>query len=198
MMNRRRRNPGLRDFASGNMLQMIGGAGAGYFGARILPASLPMLAQYNTGIAGIGLNLGTGLGISWALSKFWGRQAGIGAMVGTGLAVAVRLYETYMAPPVAAVVSAPAAAMSGDLGYYVSDRFPYPQGTDGPYSAYPGSPFLANPPFPSTSASAVRAAAAASSVAAQLPVSTAPNTSYGSAGSLPGAPQADRWSSVWS
>ena len=33
------------------------------------------------------------------------------------------------------------------LRYYDADRFPFPQGTNGPWSAFPGSPSLAHPPF---------------------------------------------------
>jgi hypothetical protein len=33
------------------------------------------------------------------------------------------------------------------LRYYDADRFPFPQGINGPWSAFPGSPALANPPL---------------------------------------------------
>ena len=59
--------------------------------------------------------------------------------------------------------------MSGDLAYYVDDRFPYPQGPGGPYVSFPGNPSLSNPPFPATSAAAVRAGAAAASAALPAP-----------------------------
>jgi hypothetical protein len=61
--------------------------------------------------------------------------------------------------------SVTSAAMSGDLAYYVDDRFPFPQGAGGPYVNFPGNPSLSNPPFPATSAAAVRAGAAAAAAA---------------------------------
>jgi hypothetical protein len=33
------------------------------------------------------------------------------------------------------------------MGYYDTDIFPFPQGTAGPFQAFPGTPGLANPPF---------------------------------------------------
>ena len=193
--HRRRRNPSLRQFASGNMLHMVGGGALGFFGSRFIPQNVPFLAPYNTGLPGYGLNLLSGFGISWAVGKFWSRQAGIGAMVGTGLAVLSRIIVEKMGTATPSGASAMAGDMDFDLGYYISDRFPYPQGSGGPYDAYPGSPYLLNPPFPSTSAAAVRAGAAAASLANMQPM--AAGSIVGAPASLPGAPQADRWSSVW-
>ena len=183
---------------------MIGGGAVGFFGSRFIPQNLPMLAQYNTGFMGYGLNALTGLGISWALGKFWNRQAGVGALVGTGLAVLSRIVvEQFGTATPSATTTAPSSAAPGvsgdmdfDLGYYISDRFPYPQGSGGPFDAYPGTPWLQNPPFPATSAAAVRAGAAAAAVANQLALPS--GSIVGSPAALPGAPQADRWSSVWS
>ena len=33
------------------------------------------------------------------------------------------------------------------MGYYDTDVFPFPQGTGGPFQAFPGTPGLHNPPF---------------------------------------------------
>jgi len=162
-----------------------------------------MLAQYNTGVVGYALNGATGLALSWALGKFWSRSAGIGGLVGTGLAVLSRIVvEQFGTATPSGTSIAPSSAAPGvsgdmdfDLGYYISDRFPYPQGAGGPFDAYPGSPYLQNPPFPSTSAAAVRAGAAAAAVANQLALPS--GSIVGAPASLPGAPQADRWSSVW-
>jgi hypothetical protein len=192
---RRRGNPSLRSFASGNMLHMIGGGAAGFFGSRFIPQNVPFLAPYNVGFAGYGLDLLSGLGISWALGKFWSKQAGVGAMVGTGLAVLSRIIVEKMAPATPSGATAMAGDLDFDLGYYISDRFPYPQGTAGPFDAYPGTPYLSNPPFPSTSAAAVRAGAAAAATANQLSLPS--GSIVGAPASIPGAPQADRWSSVW-
>src|SRR5580704_10922072 len=72
--NRRRRsNPSLRELTSGSMISMVGGAGIGFFGARMIPQNLPFLSTYNSGITGYLLNAGSGLAISWLLGKFWNR-----------------------------------------------------------------------------------------------------------------------------
>ena len=159
--HRRRRNASrsgaLTQFASGGMLKTVGGAAVGFLGANALPALIPQLAQYNVGLSGYGLQLGAGLLISWGAKRFFGPQAGYGALIGTGLAMLLRAIKDYSAT----TGSITAAAMSGDLAYYGSDRFPYPQGSGGPYLTYPGNPSLENPPFPATSAAAVRAGAAA-------------------------------------
>jgi hypothetical protein len=163
----RRRNPSLRGFASGGMLQTVGGAAVGFFGSNALPALIPQLAQYNTGITGYVLQGVSGGIISWGLRRFVGPAWGTGALIGTGLSILLRMIRDHGM----ATGSVASAAMSGDLAYYVEDRFPYAQGAAGPYSLFPGNPSLANPPFPATSAAAVRAGAAAA--AAALPAHAA-------------------------
>lgn len=175
------------------MLEKIGGAGAGFFGARFIPQNVSMLAQYNSGIAGYALNGLSGFAISVALSKFWSRTAGQYALVGTGLAVLSRI----IVEKFGGATPSGAAAMSGDLdfdlGYYVSERFPFPQGAGaGPWDAFPGNPWGGGG-YPATAATAVRAGQAAASAA--LPASATGGS--GAAATLPGGPQADRWSSVW-
>jgi len=191
---RRRSNPSLRELTSGSMISMIGGGAIGFFGARMIPQNLPFLASYNSGITGYALNAGSGLAISWVLGKFWNRQAGVGALVGAGVAVLARIITDQMGTATPSTQAGASAAVSGlgsdldfDLGYYIGDRFPFPQGNGGPYDLYPGSPYLpAAGPFPATSAAAVRAGAAAA--AAALPA----------AGSVPQAGSTlDRWSGVW-
>ena len=180
---RRRSNPGLRS-TIGGLIPLGAGAVGGYFIARMVPASIPQLMPYNTGAIGYALNGATGF-LAYMLVRRWNRTAGTGVLLGTGLAIAVRLYEQYAMPAVPA--AAPAAAVSGDLGYYVSDRFPYPQGNGGPYDAFPGTPYLS--PFPSTSAAAVRAGTTAA--AAALP------SAAGAGGGSPLQVEAERWGSVW-
>ncbi len=126
----RRRNPSLRGL-TGGLIPLSIGAGVGYFGSRMIPSSIPFLQPYNTGPTGFLLNLGSGYAL-YALAGLTNatRRFRPGILVGTVIAVAVRAYETYAMP--AAPISAPAAAVSGDLGYYVSDRFPFPQGAGGP------------------------------------------------------------------
>lgn len=164
--SRRHRNPGMiSNFASGGMLKMIGGAAAGFLGSNALPALIPQLAPYNAGFSGYAIQGIAGLAISWAAKRFFGPQAGMGALVGTGLALVLRAVKDHAA----STGSATSAAMSGDLAYYGDDRFPYPQGSGGPYGTFPGNPSLANPPFPATSAAAVRAGQAAAAAALPAP-----------------------------
>ena len=184
----RRRNPSLRGLAGGIVPLAIGG-GIGYFGSRMIPATIPQLAQYNTGAGGFLLNIGAGLLLYTAAGYVgFARRFRPGILVGTVIAVAVRAYEGYMMP--AAPVTAPSAAVSGDLGYYVSDRFPFPQGNGGPYDTFPGSPQLTTPPFSTTSAAGVRAGQDAARAA------LATSAGVGGAGSALDV-NAERWGSVW-
>ena len=164
---------------------LVGGAG-GFFGARLIPQNLPFLAQYNTGVTGYALNAASGFAVSYAL-KYWKRDAFIGGLVGTGIAVIARIM-TDQNPANAG------SSMSGDLdfdlGYYASERFPFPQGAGGPYQQFPGTPFLANPPFQPTGASAIAAGQAAA--AAALPAAAAAGPAAKAAGM-----GADRWGSRW-
>jgi hypothetical protein len=185
---RRRHNPeGLRQFASGGMLQVVGGAAVGFFGSNALPSLIPQLAAYNTGISGYLLQGASGLVLSYGLHKFVGKSWGNGALIGTGLSILLRMFKDHAA----STGSVTSAAMSGDLAYYVDDRFPYPQGPGGPYTNYPGNPSLANPPFPATSAAAVRAGAAAA--AAALPAASVAGIGTGRWG-VNSAGDASRWS----
>lgn len=158
---RRRSNPSVRGMLGGSTVGMIGGGAVGFLAARMIPQNL--LPQYNKGWTGYVLNAVSGAGVGMLLHKFWSREAGIGAYVGTGIAILSRLL-------VEQFNIGGGGGMSGDLdfdlGYYVSDRFPYPQGAGGPYDNYPGTPYLANAPFAATSAAAVRAGQGA---AAALP-----------------------------
>jgi hypothetical protein len=162
---RRRRNPILGGGGRfSTILEMGGGGVVGFLAARMLPQNF--LAQYNTGIMGYFMNAVAGGVSSFIVGDVLlkNRNVTIGGYVGTAVAVAARVItENFSA-------TGAATAMSGDLdfdlGYYVSDRFPFPQDAGGPFNAFPGTPYLANPPFPTTSAAAVRAGAAA---AAALP-----------------------------
>jgi hypothetical protein len=168
----RRRNPSeIGQLTSGGMLETIAGAAAGFFGANAIPSLVPQLANYNTGVSGYVLNAASGLGVAWLLGKFWNRKAGTGALIGTGLSVLLRIVKDNAASS----GNVTAAAMSGDLAYYTDDRFPYPQGAGGPYAGFPGNPSLANPPFPATSAAAVRAGAAAAQAALPAAAAAAPS-----------------------
>ncbi len=164
--HRRRSNPlNVSSFTQGGILETIGGAAAGFFGANALPSLVPQLAQYNTGLTGYALNAGSGLLISWGLGKFISKRVGYGALIGTGLSILLRVIKDHAA----STGNVTAAAMSGDLAYYGEDRFPYPQGAGGPFALFPGNPSLANPPFPATSAAAVRAGTQAAAAALPAP-----------------------------
>jgi hypothetical protein len=167
--SRRKRNPStaIRQFASGGLLKMVGGAAVGFLGSNAIPSLIPQLAQYNVGFMGYGIQALTGLGLAWGVKKVLGPQAGYGVLIGTGLSLLLRIVKEHAMT----TGSTAAAAMSGDLAYYVEDRFPFAQGAGGPYANFPGTPSLANPPFPATSAAAVRAGAAAA--AAALPAAPA-------------------------
>jgi hypothetical protein len=180
--HRRRRNP--EGINTGNLIPVGAGTVGGYFVARILPASISALAQYNTGLTGYLLNGATGFGL-YMLVKRWNRQAANGVLLGTGLAIAVRAYETYMVPSTpAAVTPAAPAAMSGDLGYYISESFPTRNSLSaGPYKGFYGTP-RGGGPFMPTGATAV----AAGQAAAQAALPPAGGTSMSGP---------DRWDSVW-
>lgn len=147
------------------MLQTVGGAAIGFFGSNALPSLVPQLAQYNSGITGYAIQGVTGLALSWGLKKFMGPGWGRGALIGTGLSLLLRIIKDHAV----STGSVASAAMSGDLAYYASDRFPYPQDAGGPFPMFPGNASLANPPFPATSAAAVRAGAAAAAAALPAP-----------------------------
>ena len=187
----RRRNPSLRGL-TGGLIPLALGGGVGYFGSRMIPASVPFLQPYNSGAGGFLLNIGAGF-LLYTAAGFVGpaRRLRPGILLGTALAVAVRAYETYMMP--AAPMPAPAASVSGDLGYYVSDRFPFPQGNGGPYDAFPGTPQLTTPPFSTTSAAGVRAGQAAAAAALVPGAAAGGGTGSGS----PLEVNAERWGSAW-
>lgn len=191
-MRRRRRNPdfGLSSGGRG-IVPLIVGGGVGFLASRFIPQNLPVLKNYNAGWTGYALNAAVGAAASWALGKFWSKEAATGGYIGTGVAVIARIITEQFG-------GASNAGTSGDLefdlGYYVSDRFPYPQGPGGPYDQYPGTPYLAAGPFPATNATAVRAGQAA---AAALPAAAAAATAAmpaGMAGISNGRWEASRWS----
>ena len=161
----RRRNPSMTGaLATGTrLLPMIGGGALGFLAARMIPQNL--LPNYNKGFTGYLLNVGSGVVASYVVGEllFKNRQIAVGGYVGTGLAVLARIFVEQFNIGGGGGVS---GDLDFDLDYYLSDRFPYPQGNGGPYDNYPGSPYLANAPFAATSAAAVRAGQGA---AAALP-----------------------------
>lgn len=193
---RRHRNPSFAELTSGSMISMVGGGAIGFFGARMIPQNLPMLSSYNSGITGYLMNAGSGLAISWALGKFWNKQAGEGALVGTAIAVIARFVTDQMGTATPSTTANTSAAVSGmgadldmDLGYYI-EQFPFPQGASaGPYGFPIGTPYT-SVPWANTNASAVRAgqSAAVAALPAGQPVAAGPAASTG---------HADRWTNGW-
>jgi hypothetical protein len=164
------------------MLAKVGGGAVGFLAARMIPQNL--LPQYNTGVTGYALNAGAGIAASWLLGRFWSRDAEVGGYIGTGVAVLSRfLVERFNIGGGGGV----SGDLDFDLGYYISDRFPFPQGEGGPYANFPGSPYLANAPFAATSAAAVRAGQAAAALPAGAPMASA-------GGTAPGVGPFGRWS----
>jgi hypothetical protein len=162
---RRNRNPGFGSITAGGIVPLVVGGGVGFLAARMIPQNL--LANYNKGWTGYALNVASGAAAGWLLGRFWNHQAAMGAYVGTGVAVLSRVIVEQFNIGGGGGVS---GDLDFDLGYYVADRFPYPQGAGGPYDNFPGTPYLANAPFGPTSAAAVRAGQAA---AAALPAPAA-------------------------
>lgn len=146
---------------------MIGGGALGFLAARLIPQNL--LPNYNKGWTGYAMNIGFGAAASYLVGEvlFKNRQVAIGGYVGAGLAALSRFIVEQFNIGGGGSVS---GDLDFDLGYYVSDRFPYPQGAGGPYDNFPGTPYLANAPFGATSAAAVRAGQGA---AAALPAAAA-------------------------
>jgi hypothetical protein len=186
---RRRRNPdGLGSITSGHgIVPMIVGGGVGFLASRFIPQNISFLKTYNAGWTGYAMNAAIGAGASWLLGKFWTRQAAVGGYIGTGVAVIARIITEQFG-------GASNAGTSGDLefdlGYYVSDRFPFAQGTGGPYDQFPGTPYLNAGPFAATNATAVRSGQAA---AAALPAAAAA-ASPAMSGISNGRWEASRWS----
>ncbi len=183
-VRRRRRNPD--GFTRRGIVPMVVGGGVGFLAARLGPQNL--LKQYNTGITGYALNAGFGIGASWLLGRFWNRDAAMGGYIGTGVAVLSRIIVEQFNIGGGGGIS---GDLDFDLGYYVSERFPFPQGAGGPYDTFIGTPYLPGG-APVTSASAVRAGAAAAAlmtaVAASAPAAAAP-----AAGGMSGRWDSRRW-----
>jgi len=166
-----------------DLLYMGGGALVNGILCRSVPQAV--LPSYNTGIAGYGLNVAAGGIGAWLLGKF-NRRAGQGAWIGMIVAVGQRIISDNFGSGASAQSGGLSGDLDMDLGYYLSDSFPYPQGASaGPYARFPGTPYVGQAAFPTTSASAVRAGQAAGAAALAPAAMHAPGWS-GGAGSAPG------------
>jgi hypothetical protein len=146
MRRHRRRNAGISfgGFRSGDLMWLGGGALLNGIVARSLPQML--LPQYNVSWMGYGMNVIAGSLGAWGLGKL-NHRAGQGAWIGMIVAVGQRI----IAEKFGAGSAGASAGMSGDLdfdlGYYMSDPFPYQQGdSGGPYPGFPGTPYSAAMP----------------------------------------------------
>lgn len=179
--HRRRRNPSLGIPAQFG--EKVGGALiAGVFGARMLPQML--LKTSNSGIMGYAADAAGGGVVSWLMGRFIGPAWGEGGWIGTAVAVASRVISDKFSS------SFGGASLSGDLdfdlGYYLSDRFPYyPGASMGPFKRFPGDRYMTPAPIPTT-ATAVQAGTAAAAALQHA------------AGALPSKSlSGDRWGSNW-
>jgi len=179
--HRRRRNPSFG--LPSQFGEKVGGALiAGVFGARMLPQMV--LKGSNSGLIGYAADAAGGGIVSWAMGKFIGSAWAEGGWIGTAVAVASRIISDKFSETFGG------AGLSGDLdfdlGYYMSDKFPYyPGASMGPFQRYPGANYLNPAPVPTSSTSVqagTAAAAALQHAAAALPSK-----------SLSG----DRWGSSW-
>lgn len=177
----RRRNPSFG--MPSQFPEKVGGALiAGVFGARMLPQIL--LKDKNSGLLGYAADAAGGGIVSFALGKFIGSAWAEGGWIGTAVAVASRIISDKFSEAFGG------AGLSGDLdfdlGYYLSEKFPYyPGAAMGPFQRYPGQKYLTPAALPTAStsvAAGTAAAAAAQNAAAAL-----------QAKSLSG----DRWGSSW-
>jgi hypothetical protein len=189
----RRRSNAIRlgGFSTNDLMWLGGGALANGILARSIPQMLA--PNLNVGFMGYGLNaLAGGIG-AWLLGKF-NRRAGQGAWIG----LIVALGQRVIAEKFGAGSAGASAGMSGDLdfdlGYYVSDPFPFAQGASaGPYPAFPGNPYSAMLP------TANAAAPARSRQTAALVAAGAPTVTGGGSSSVaqPGAQTAAYQPGAW-
>jgi hypothetical protein len=182
--HRRRRNPSLG--LPAQFGEKIGGALiGGIFGARMLPQML--LKSSNSGIMGYVADAAGGGVVSWLMGKFIGPAWGEGGWIGTAVAVGSRIISDKFSSAVGG-----SSSLSGDLdfdlGYYLSDKFPYMPGASmGPFRRFPGDRYMTPVAVPTTSTAVqagTAAAAALQHAAAALPAKSA---------SMSG----DRWGSNW-
>lgn len=196
----RRHNP-LLSVPMGELVPLTAWAVAGMAGTRILPQMV--FPQYNSGIAGYGLNFVTAVGLSWIGGKFAGSRASQGLLVGGMVGLAARILSDWLGSQTAG-----AWGLSGDLdfdmGFYIPNTFAVPTAGSGPFllnagvtgqpSMNGGVPGMAPVALPATAGGTAAAApqgSAANPTAAQL--SQMPQVAQGGAGgNTPGA-----WSSRW-
>jgi len=138
---RRRSNVSLGGLSTNDLMWMGGGALANGVLARAVPQMVA--PAYNTGFTGYGLNaLVGGLG-AWLIGKF-NKRAGQGAWIGMIVAVGQRIISDKFGAGAGGSTGGMSGDLDFDLGYYLSDPFPFVQGPSaGPYPSFPGTPYTA-------------------------------------------------------
>jgi len=192
----RRHNPFL-SVPLTDLVALTGWAVVGMAGTRIIPQMV--LPNYNSGIAGYGLNAVTAIGLSWLGGKFGGARAAQGLLVGGMVGLATRILTDMLGS-----TQAGAWGLSGDLdfdlGFYIPNTFAVPTTGQGPFLLNPGVigapmqaggiPGAMTPAIAPAAAGGTAAAAAGGVTAAQLAAAT-----YSPSGNAPNDPGA--WRSNW-
>lgn len=170
-------------------LLWMGGAA---LGNGVLCRSIPQMffPQYNVGWTGYAANVITGGLGAWLLGKF-NRRAGQGAWIGMVVAVGQRIISEQFGAGSAGASGGMSGDLDFDLGYYLSDPFPFAQGASaGPYPTLFGNPYSAQLPTANAASPARQKQTAALVAATQAPGSaatTGPGSPAGSASWAGGA-----------
>lgn len=177
------RNPSFGGMSTTDLLWMGGAALADGVLCRAIPQMLA--PSYNVGWTGYALNAAVGGVGAWLLGKF-NRRAGQGAWIGMIVAVGQRIISEQFGAGSAGASGGMSGDLDFDLGYYLSDPFPFAQGASaGPYQTFPGTPYA--PVLPTANAAAgarskQTAALVAATTAPVAPATTGPASTGQSAG----------------
>jgi hypothetical protein len=185
---RRSSNPTFGGMSTTDLLWMGGAALADGVLCRAIPQMLA--PTYNVGWTGYGLNALTGGLGAWLLGKF-NRRAGQGAWIGMIVAVGQRIISEQFGAGSAGATGGMSGDLDFDLGYYLSDPFPYAQGASaGPYQPFFGTPY--SPMLPTANAAAPARGKQTAALVAATAAPPAP-TSAGGTSAGPAAWQTGAW-----
>jgi hypothetical protein len=168
--------------------------GGAALGNGVLCRAIPQMLfpQYNVGWTGYAANAITGAAAAWLAGKF-NKRAGQGAWIGMIVAVGQRIISEQFGAGSAGASGGMSGDLDFDLGYYLSDPFPFAQGASaGPYQNFPGTPYT--PMLPTANA----AAPARGRQTAALVAATAAPAAPAATGGGTGAPGPGAWGgSAW-